>query len=349
MKILITGGAGYIGSHLCVELLGLGHEVIVIDNLVNSKLLALERVAKITKKKLDIAPVRSERFIFHEAEIGDRNVLQKIFKIYNIDSVIHLSGLKSVDESIENPLEYYKNNVTGSIVLLDEMAKANVKNIVFSSSAAIYGNSDFVPIKESSAIGGVVNPYGRSKFFIEEILKDIYKSDPSWNIGILRYFNPIGAHPSGIIGEDQKGSPNNLMPYISQVATGKIKKLKVFGADYPTRDGTGIRDYIHVCDLAKGHVAALKYLSTSTSVFEIFNIGTGRGYSVFEMVHIFEKVSGKKVPYEVVGRRSGDVAECWASTNHAEQILKWRAQYTIEEMCEDFWRWQQLNPDGYVD
>ncbi len=343
MKLLVTGGAGYIGTHICVELLDQGHQVVVIDNLSNSKLGALERVATITNKKLGDGQNRIDDLIFHRTDIRDRIALQEIFQSHNIDAVIHFAGLKAVGESVHKPLEYYANNVTGTIILLEEMARANLSTIIFSSTATVYGDPETVPILESFPTGGITNPYARSKLIIEEILKDLHKADPSWKICLLRYFNPVGAHPSGLIGEDPRGIPNNLMPYISQVALGKLAKLKIFGNDYATRDGTGVRDYIHVVDLVKGHLAALDYLHTKKSILSIFNLGTGRGSSVYEMVRAFEQASGKPIPYEVVERRAGDVAEYWASTEYAELVLGWKARHNLQTMCEDTWRWQQKN------
>jgi len=337
MLILVTGGTGYIGTHTCVELINQGHQVIVIDNLSNSTAETLIKVAEITK---------TEKILFYQGDVRDRELLQKIFKTHKIDVVIHFAGLKAVGESIQKPLQYYNNNVTGTITLLEEMEQAAVKTIIFSSSATVYGKPKTLPIKETHPTGGTTNPYGQSKFIIEEILKDLHKSDPSWKIALLRYFNPVGAHPSGKIGENPNGIPSNLMPYISQVAAGKFKKLKIYGNDYPTPDGTGIRDYIHVVDLAKGHTAALNALNTKKiskkriphRVLTV-NLGTGTGYSVLEMVKAFEQASGKKIPYEIVPRREGDIAECYASTKYAEQHLNWRAENSLQQMCEDTWRY----------
>ena len=347
MKILVTGGAGYIGIHTCVELLNQGHQVVIIDNLINSKSIALERLAEISNKKLIFDLSKNADIVFFRCDIRDRSSLQKIFKTLKIDSVFHFAGLKSIKSSLKKPLDYYSNNVVGSIILFEEMAKANVKTIIFSSSATVYGNPKTLPINENFPTGDINNPYGRSKFYIENILKDIYKSDPNWKISLLRYFNPIGAHASGLIGEDPNGTPSNLMPYMTQVAAGKLKKLKIFGSDYPTKDGTGIRDYIHVVDLAQSHLAAFNSLSLANSDLNIFNIGTGKGNSVLEMVNVFEKTNGVKIPYEIVGRRKGDVAECWMSSKHVEEVLGWKAHYGVEKMCEDAWRWQHKNPNGY--
>jgi len=345
MKILITGGAGYIGTHTCVELINQGHQVIVIDNLSNSTSDTLTKVAEITK---------TEKIPFYQGDIRDRELLQKIFKTHKIDAVIHFAGLKAVGESIQNPLQYYSNNVIGTVSLLEEMQQAAVKSIIFSSSATVYGNPKTLPIKESHPTGGITNPYGQSKLIIEQLLKDLHKSDPGWKIALLRYFNPVGAHPSGKIGENPNGIPNNLMPYISQVAVGKLEKLIIYGGDYPTFDGTGIRDYIHVVDLAKGHVAALASLNVQNSTRDVLsldkkistgvliaNLGTGSGYSVLQMVKAFEKVSNKKIPYEMAPRREGDIAECYASTEYAEQRLNWKAVKTLRQMCEDAWNYQQ--------
>ena len=339
MKILITGGTGYIGTHTCVELINQGHQVVVIDNLSNSTAETLTKVTEITQ---------TEKIPFYQGDIRDRELLQKIFNTNKIDAVIHFAGLKAVGESIQKPLQYYNNNVIGTITLLEEMQQAAVKNIIFSSSATVYGNPKTLPIKETHPTGGTTNPYGQSKLIIEEILKDIHKSDPSWKIALLRYFNPVGAHPSGKIGENPNGIPNNLMPYISQVAAGKLKKLKIYGNDYPTLDGTGIRDYIHVVDLAKGHSAALNALNTEETSEKralhrvlTVNLGTGAGYSVLEMVKAFEQASGRKIPYEIAPRRDGDIAECYASTEYAEQHISWKAENNLQQMCEDTWCYQK--------
>lgn len=331
-RVLVTGGAGYIGAHACVELINQGHQVIVIDNLGNSTVEAVIKVTEITK---------TEKIPFYQGDIRDRDLLQKIFKTHKIDTVIHFAGLKAVAESIQEPLEYYSNNVTGTIILLEEMQQAAVKTFIFSSSATVYGNPKILPIKETHPTGGTTNPYGQSKLIIEEILKDLHKSDPSWKIALLRYFNPVGAHPSGKIGENPNGIPNNLMPYISQVAIGKLEKLKIYGNDYPTLDGTGVRDYIHVVDLAKGHTAALNKLITEDCKLLTVNLGTGTGYSVLQMVKSFEQVSGKQIHYEIVARRGGDIAECYASTEYAEQYLNWKAEKNLKHMCEDTWNYQK--------
>ncbi|MCR4739850.1 MAG: UDP-glucose 4-epimerase GalE [Lachnospiraceae bacterium] len=343
MAILVTGGAGYIGSHTCVELLNAGYEVVVVDNLYNSSEESLRRVQEITGKKLK----------FYELDILDREALDKVFENENIESVIHFAGYKAVGESVSKPLEYYYNNVTGTLVLTDVMRKHGCTSIVFSSSATVYGDPAFVPITEECPVGGVTNPYGRTKFMIEQILKDYYVADQKWNIILLRYFNPIGAHVSGKIGEDPKGIPNNLMPYVSQVAIGKLKTLGVFGNDYDTKDGTGVRDYIHVVDLARGHVKALDKIEemkkNGADEVKIYNLGTGNGVSVLDLVHAFEKVIGRELPYEIKPRRAGDIATCYADPSKAERELHWKAEYDIDRMCEDSWRWQSANPNGYAE
>ncbi len=334
-SILVTGAAGFIGSHTCVELLEAGYKIVALDNLHNSSETALQRVKEITGKD----------FPFVKGDIRDQQILNQLFTDYQIDGVIHFAGLKAVGESVENPLLYYENNVQGSIVLIKAMQRHNVKKIVFSSSATVYGIPKVVPIDETFPLSAI-NPYGQTKLMVEQILQDVGLADPEWRVALLRYFNPIGAHESGKIGENPSGIPNNLMPYITQVAVGKREVLSVFGDDYDTPDGTGVRDYIHVVDLAKGHLSALEYLSDHTGV-EAFNLGTGNGYSVLELVHAFEKVSGKKVPYQITERRAGDSAICYADTTKAEQNLHWKAQYDIERMCEDAWRWQSNNPNGF--
>lgn len=334
-KILVTGGAGYIGSHTCVELAKSGYEIIIIDNLSNSKLEAVKRVEKIVNKKIN----------FYQADLRDYEEVKSIIEKEKCNVVIHFAGLKAVGESVEKPLEYYHNNVYGTISLLKAMQECNLKNIIFSSSATVYGNPQYVPIKEDHPLAAV-NPYGSTKLTIENILKELYVSDPEWNIVILRYFNPVGAHETGLIGEDPLGIPNNLMPYISQVAVGRLPYLKIFGNDYPTHDGTGIRDYIHVMDLATGHVAAYEYLKNNKGCF-IFNLGTGKGYSVLEVVKMFEKVSGVKIPFKFVERRPGDVAIIYADPSKANKELGWRAVRNLEDMCRDTWRWQSQNPNGY--
>ncbi len=336
MAILVTGGAGFIGSHTCVELLEAGYEVVVVDNLYNASRKSMDRIEQITGKKP----------IFYEADILDREALNKIFEKEQIDSVIHFAGLKAVGESVAKPIEYYYNNIAGTLVLCDVMRNHNVKNIVFSSSATVYGDPAFIPITEECPKGKITNPYGQTKGMLEQVLEDIHVSDPEWNVILLRYFNPIGAHKSGLIGEDPKGIPNNLVPYVAQVAIGKLECLGVFGDDYDTPDGTGVRDYIHVVDLAKGHVAAIKKLEEKKGVL-IYNLGTGKGYSVLDVVHAFEKACGKKIPYAVKPRRPGDIATCYADPAKAKAELGWEAENGIEEMCADSWRWQSMNPNGY--
>ena len=336
MSILVAGGAGYIGSHTCVELLNAGYDVVVVDNLYNSSEEAIRRVEKITGK-----PVK-----FYKADVLDREALNKIFDQEKIDSVINFAGLKAVGESVRKPLEYYHNNITGTLILCDVMRNHGVKNIIFSSSATVYGDPAFVPITEECPKGKITNPYGQTKAMLEQILTDLHVADPEWNVVLLRYFNPIGAHESGLIGEDPKGIPNNLVPYIAQVAVGKLKCLGVFGNDYPTHDGTGVRDYIHVVDLAKGHVKALKKLAPGSGV-SIYNLGTGIGYSVLDVLHAYEKACGKTRPYEIKPRRAGDIATCYCDAKKKKNELGWVAEKGIEEMCADSWRWQSMNPDGY--
>ena len=337
MNVLVTGGAGYIGSHTSVELLNAGHSVVCVDNLVNSKVEAVKRVEKITGKSIK----------FYEGDIRDRKILDKIFEENKIDAVINFAGLKAVGESCAKPLEYYENNIEGLLILLFAMRDHGVKNLVFSSSATVYGKPKSVPIREDFPLS-TSNPYGSTKLFIEYMLKDLYTADPSFNIAILRYFNPVGAHESGLIGEDPKGIPNNLCPYITQVAVGKRKELGVFGNAYNTPDGTGVRDYIHVVDLAKGHVLAVNKLVENPGLL-IVNLGTGHGYSVLDMVKAFEKVTGKPIPYKIMPRRPGDIDECYADPSYAEKILGFKAQKSLEDMCRDAMRWQTMNPDGYGD
>lgn len=336
MAILVTGGAGYIGSHTCVELLNEGYEVVVIDNLYNSSEESLRRVEKITGKSVK----------FYEGDLLNREDIEKVFANETIDSVIHFAGLKAVGESVSKPLEYYHNNITGTLILCDVMRSHGCKSIVFSSSATVYGDPAFVPITEECPKGQITNPYGQTKGMLEQILTDIQVGDPEWKVILLRYFNPIGAHKSGLIGEDPKGIPNNLVPYIAQVAVGKLQKLGVFGDDYPTPDGTGVRDYIHVVDLAVGHVKAIAKLDNMEGV-EIYNLGTGNGYSVLDVLHAYEKACGKTIPYEVKARRPGDIPTCYADAAKAKEELGWVAERGIEEMCEDSYRWQSMNPDGY--
>ena len=336
MSILVAGGAGYIGSHTCVELLNAGYEVVVVDNLYNSSEEALKRVEKITGKKVT----------FYQVDLLDKPALDQVFDEEKIDSVINFAGLKAVGESVRKPLEYYHNNITGTLNLCDVMRNHGVKNIIFSSSATVYGDPAFVPITEECPKGKITNPYGQTKGMLEQILTDLHVADPEWNVVLLRYFNPIGAHESGLIGEDPKGIPNNLVPYIAQVAVGKLERLGVFGNDYPTHDGTGVRDYIHVVDLAKGHVKALKKLEPGSGV-SIYNLGTGNGYSVLDVLHAYEKACRKTLPYEIKERREGDIATCYCDASKAKDELGWVADKGIEDMCADSWRWQSTNPDGY--
>ena len=337
MRILVTGGAGYIGSHTCIELLEQGHEVIVVDNLCNSSRVSLERVETITGKKVT----------FYEADLLDRKALEEIFEHESIDAVIHFAGLKAVGESVAKPLEYYHNNITGTLILCDVMREHKVKNIIFSSSATVYGDPAFVPITEECPKGEITNPYGQTKGMLEQILTDLHTADPEWNVIILRYFNPVGAHKSGLIGEDPAGIPNNLTPYITQVAVGKLKEVGVFGNDYDTPDGTGVRDYIHVVDLALGHVKALEKMASSEPLVRIYNLGTGQGFCVLQMIEAFSKACGKTIPYSIKPRRPGDIAECYADAALAKKELGWEAERGIDEMCEDSWRWQSGNPNGY--
>lgn len=336
MAILVTGGAGYIGSHTVVELQNAGYDVVVVDNLCNSSREALSRVEKITGKKVP----------FYECDINDHEALNRVFDNENIDSCIHFAGLKAVGESVRKPLEYYANNISGSLVLFDVMRKHGCKNIVFSSSATVYGNPEFVPITEECPKGEITNPYGRTKGMLEQILTDIQFADPEWNVILLRYFNPIGAHESGTIGENPNGIPNNLMPYITQVAVGKLARLGVFGNDYDTPDGTCIRDYIHVVDLALGHIKAVEKLNGKPGL-AIYNLGTGIGYSVLDVIHNFEEASGIEIPFDFKPRRAGDVPMCYSDPSKAERELGWKAERDLRRMCEDSWRWQKNNPNGY--
>lgn len=335
MAILVTGGAGYIGSHTCVELLNAGKEVVIVDNLSNSCEESIKRVEKITGKQIT----------FYKADLLDREALVHIFDTENIEAVIHFAGLKAVGESVQKPLEYYYNNITGTLILCDVMREHGVKKIVFSSSATVYGSPKTVPIKEDFPLS-VTNPYGRTKLMLEEIFRDFYVADPEWNIILLRYFNPIGAHKSGTIGENPKGIPNNLTPYITQVAVGKLKEVGVFGNDYDTPDGTGVRDYIHVVDLAIGHVKALAKLNEEPKV-RTYNLGTGQGYSVLEIIKAFSKACNMEIPYAIKPRRAGDIATCYADASLAKKELGWQAERQLDEMCEDSWRWQSQNPNGY--
>ncbi|RTR32493.1 UDP-glucose 4-epimerase GalE [Shewanella atlantica] len=335
MTILVTGGAGYIGSHTVVELLNAGQKVVIVDNLVNSSIEALQRVESITGKSVT----------FYQGDVLNKALLQKVFSDHQIHSVIHFAGLKAVGESVAQPLKYYENNVTGTLVLCEVMAEHDIKNLVFSSSATVYGDPASLPITEDFPTGAT-NPYGQSKLMVEQILHDLNHSDPSWNIARLRYFNPVGAHVSGLIGEDPNDIPNNLMPFIAQVAVGKREKLSVFGGDYPTHDGTGVRDYIHVVDLAMGHLKALEKLSTKPGLVT-YNLGTGQGYSVLDMIKAFEKACGKSIPYQIVERRPGDIAACYAAPQKAKTELGWQATHTLEDMANSSWKWQSTNPDGY--
>ena len=336
MRILVTGGAGYIGSHTCVELLNAGYEVVIVDNLYNASPKAVERVQQITGKSV----------VFYEADIRDKEAMGNIFDQEKVDAVIHFAGLKAVGESVAKPMEYYENNLAGTLNLCQVMKEHQVKNIIFSSSATVYGDPAFVPITEDCPKGTCTNPYGWTKWMLEQILTDIQKSDPQWNVILLRYFNPIGAHKSGLLGEDPKGIPNNLLPYVAQVAIGKLECVGVFGDDYDTPDGTGVRDYIHVVDLAKGHVKAIEKLKDKEGV-SIYNLGTGNGYSVLQVIHAFEKACGHPLKYRIKPRRAGDIASCYCDPTKAKEELGWEAEYGIEEMCQDSWRWQSKNPNGY--
>ena len=336
MAILITGGCGYIGSHTCIELLAAGYDIVVVDNYYNAKPEALRRVQELAGKS----------FPFYECDIRDADGLRRVFREHAIDAVIHFAGLKAVGESVQKPLEYYDNNVGGTVTLCQVMAEFGCKRIVFSSSATVYGMNNPSPLREDMPTGEVTNPYGRTKYVIEEILKDVCVSDPQWTAVLLRYFNPIGAHESGRIGEDPNGIPNNLMPYISQVAIGRLPQLSVFGDDYDTPDGTGVRDYIHVVDLATGHVKAVDYALGHTGA-EVFNLGTGVGYSVLDLVKAFEKANGVPVPYVIAPRRPGDIATCYSDPSKAQKVLGWKAVHNVEDMCRDSWRWQSQNPQGY--
>lgn len=338
MKILVTGGAGYIGSHTIIELYKAGHEVVVIDNLCNSSEKSLERVSGLTGKTIP----------FYKVDIRDRAGLDKVLDEHKVDACIHFAGLKAVGESVSKPYEYYENNIGGTLVLIDALRSHGCKNLIFSSSATVYGNPAVIPITEDCPKGHCTNPYGQTKSMLEEIFMDIQKADPEWNVVLLRYFNPIGAHESGLIGEDPNGIPNNLMPYITQVAVGKRPELGVFGDDYDTHDGTGVRDYIHVVDLAAGHVKALAAIERKCGL-AVYNLGTGHGYSVLDVVTAFEKANGVKVPYSIKPRRPGDIATCYSDPAKAERELGWKAQFGIEDMCRDSWRWQKNNPDGYGD
>lgn len=337
MNVLVTGGMGYIGSHTCVQMIAAGMTPVILDNLSNANLEVLNRIEAIT----------GVRPAFYEADIRDEKALDNVFAKHKIQAVIHFAGLKAVGESVEKPLEYFDNNVNGSLVLARAMRKAGVKALIFSSSATVYGDPAAVPITENSPTGATTNPYGRSKYMVEECFRDLFAAENDWSITLLRYFNPVGAHPSGTMGEDPSGIPNNLMPFIAQVAVGRREYLSVFGDDYPTPDGTGVRDYIHVMDLADGHIAALRALGEKAGL-HIYNLGTGKGSSVLEMVNAFGQACGHPVPYQLCQRRAGDIAECWASTEKAEKDLQWKAKRTLADMTQDTWRWQSNNPQGYT-
>lgn len=336
MAILVTGGAGFIGSHTTVQLLEAGYEVVILDNLCNSSPEVIHRIQQITAKSL----------AFYRGDIRDHDLLQRIFAQHSISNVLHFAGLKAVGESVREPLKYYNNNITGSLVLIEEMVRAGIFNLVFSSSATVYGNPQSVPISEDAPTGGTTNPYGTSKYIMERMLCDIQHADPRWSITLLRYFNPVGAHPSGLIGENPNGIPNNLLPYICQVAVGKLAQLSVFGNDYPTPDGTGVRDYIHVMDLADGHLCAMRARQNRPGI-HIYNLGTGNGYSVLDMIHAFEQASGRTIPYQIAPRRAGDIATCYANPAKAARELDWHATRSLPAMMHDAWHWQQHNPDGY--
>ena len=336
MTVLVTGGMGYIGSHTCVELLEQGMDVVIVDNLVNSSAEAGRRVEQITQKNVT----------FYQIDVRDRDRLDEVFRRHSIDCVIHFAGLKAVGESVRMPLEYYDNNLNSTIVLVQTMRRHNVRKIIFSSSATVYSGDNPMPLYETSRTGNCTNPYGWTKYVCEQVLRDCVVADPSWSVVLLRYFNPVGAHSSGLIGEDPRGIPNNLMPFIAQVAVGRLDHLNVFGNDYDTPDGTGVRDYIHVVDLARGHVAAIEYMQTHRGE-SVFNLGTGQGYSVLDMVKAFERVTGVKIPYEIAPRRPGDLATVYSSPDKSAQLLGWKAQYTLEDMCRDTWAWQSKNPMGY--
>lgn len=338
MKILVTGGAGYIGSHTVLELLNNGYEVVVADNLSNSSEEAVRRVEELTGKKIS----------FYTTDIRDKDALNELFDKEDIDAVIHFAGLKAVGESVSKPVEYYENNIAGTLNLIEAMRNHDVKNIIFSSSATVYGDPAQLPITEECPKGTCTNPYGWTKWMLEQILTDVHTADPEWNVILLRYFNPIGAHESGRIGEDPNGIPNNLLPYVAQVAVGRLKEVGVFGNDYPTPDGTGVRDYIHVVDLANGHVKALDKIKEDCGV-KVYNLGTGKGSSVLDVIHAFEKACGKPIPYVIKPRRAGDIAECYASSDLAKKELGWQAQYDLEDMCASSWKWQSMNPNGYRD
>ena len=338
--VLVTGGAGFIGSHTVVQLLEGGYQVVIVDDLSNSSAVAVDRVKTI------VGDEAAKNLTFYEANVLDRDAMNKIFDTHQIDRVIHFAGFKAVGESVSKPVEYYHNNIENTLVLIDVMRNHGCKSIIFSSSSTVYGDPDNPPVTEEDPKKPATNPYGWTKWMIEQILMDVHTADPEWDVVLLRYFNPIGAHPSGLIGEDPKGIPNNLVPYVAQVAVGKLEAVQVYGNDYPTPDGTGVRDYIHVVDLARGHVCAIKKLQTNCGLF-ICNLGTGHGYSVLDVIHAFEKACGKQIPYVIDPRRPGDIAECYADPTKAKNELGWVAEYGIEEMCADSWNWQKNNPDGY--
>lgn len=334
MAVLVTGGAGYIGSHTVVQLLEQNQQVVILDNLSNASVEVLKRIKQIT----------GQQPFFYQGDVRDRSCLQQIFSEHTIEYVLHFAGLKAVGESVRHPIRYYDNNVNGSLILVEEMSKANVFNLVFSSSATVYGDPEQVPITENMPVGNTTNPYGTSKYMVERMLMDVQAADPRWCITLLRYFNPVGAHQSGLIGENPNGIPNNLLPYICQVAVGKLKQLSVYGNDYPTSDGTGVRDYIHVVDLAEGHLCAMQ---NKQAGLHIYNLGTGQGYSVLDIIHAFETVSGQPIPYQIVPRRQGDIAVCYADSTRAASELKWQTKYDLHRMMADAWNWQQHNPNGY--
>lgn len=338
--VLVTGGAGFIGSHTVIELLQSGYEVVVVDDLSNASVVALDRVRQI------VGDEAASRLTFYEDNVLDRDALDRIFDEHPIDRVIHFAGFKAVGESVKKPVEYYHNNIESTLTLVDVMRNHGCKSIIFSSSSTVYGDPDKLPLTEESPKKACTNPYGWTKWMIEQILTDLHTADPEWDVVLLRYFNPIGAHPSGLIGEDPKGIPNNLVPYVAQVAVGKLKAVQVFGDDYPTPDGTGVRDYIHVVDLAKGHVAALAWMNGKTGV-EVFNLGTGKGTSVLEVIRAFSKACGKELPYVIKPRRGGDIAANWCDASKAERLMGWKAQYDIDDMCRDSWNWQSHNPNGF--
>ncbi len=338
--VLVTGGAGFIGSHTVIELLQSGYEVVVVDDLSNASVVALDRVRQI------VGDEAASRLTFYEDNVLDRDALDRIFDEHPIDRVIHFAGFKAVGESVKKPVEYYHNNIESTLTLVDVMRNHGCKSIIFSSSSTVYGDPDKLPLTEESPKKACTNPYGWTKWMIEQILTDLHTADPEWDVVLLRYFNPIGAHPSGLIGEDPKGIPNNLVPYVAQVAVGKLKAVQVFGDDYPTPDGTGVRDYIHVVDLAKGHVAALAWMNGKNGV-EVFNLGTGKGTSVLEVIRAFSKACGKELPYVIKPRRGGDIAANWCDASKAERLMGWKAQYDIDDMCRDSWNWQSHNPNGF--